>query len=191
MALQVLAVSVLLSMRDKAMKPSKRKFQAGEKILVGGALLLVGIWAAIGLQHHPTPKYDADMAKPEIACKSLVKAMLNQDDKEIKRLSTKHGYLVLRGYIKNSPFDSYPKLANRIVAEWGNSAFWEEDALMEKHRNETGFEGKTRTVKPGEQEPQLQFKLTPTGWKLDEYTPGPDRIIKRNSKIGRAWNLDE
>lgn len=177
-------------MENKELKQSKRKLQPGEKFLLGGSLLAFILLAAVGFIRGAKPTYEADMATPETSCKSLVKAMRNQDATQIKHLTTTHGYSVLEKHLKNTRFNSYPKLANRIIAEWGKSIFWEEDPLMEKGREETGFAGRSRSVKQGEKEPVINFKKTQTGWKLDDYMPGPDRLIKHHSRLGYTWNLN-
>lgn len=171
-------------------QPAKRQLQYGEKALLVVSLLAVVLIATIGLRRSARPRYTPDMATPEAACQALVKALLHEDETQVKRLTTPHGYAMLQARVKSGLFNSYPKLANRIIAEWGKPLFWEEDALMQQATEKSGFSGKRRTVKPGEPVPALNLKRTPEGWKLDDYMPGPDRLIKRAAQHGSNWNIN-
>lgn len=70
-----------------------------------------------------------------------------------------------------------------MVTEWGKPVFW---ADFSTGSDNFGF---TRTVKPNEIAPRIQLKRTDKGWKLDDYVPGPNRLIKQYAKFGPAWNL--
>lgn len=170
--------------------PAKRQLHYSEKALLAVSLLAVVLLAAFGLRDAAKPHYALDLATPETACKSLVKALLHEDEAGVKRLTTPHGYAMLQERLKSGPFNSYPKLANRIMAEWGHPVFWEEDPLMLKSREASGFYGRSRTVKPGEPTPGISLKRTPQAWKLDDYMPGPDRLMKRAARHGATWNIN-
>lgn len=178
-------------MNSQLASPPRRRLQPGEKTLLALSLLAVFALAVLGMRRTAKPHYAAVMATPEVACRSLVKAMLNQDETQVRRLTTPHGYTALQAQIKSSPFQFYPQLANRIVAEWGRSIYWEEDDLMRKKREESGFCGMSRTVKPNEKVPVISLKRTPEGWKLDDYVPGPDRLMQRAARYGHPWNLNQ
>lgn len=177
-------------MNNSMTQPAKRPLRSSEKALLAVSFLIVVLLAMFGLRDAAKPRYAPDMDTPETACKSLVKALLHGDEAGVKRLTTAHGYAMLQARLKRGPFNSYPKLGNRIMAEWGKPLFWEEDPLMLKARAASGFYGRGRTVKPGEPTPGISLRRTPQGWKLDDYVPGPDRLIKRAARHGATWNIN-
>lgn len=158
----------------------KRNLRTGEKVLIGVSFLAIFSLVIVGRQRAEHPR------TVQQTCKSLVKAMLRQDDVSVKRLTTAKGYSSLQGVMKSSPFNSYPKLANRMVMEWGKSEVWEIEPLREQE----GFGLSTEDRRQGKRY-GLNFRQTPQGWKLDEYEPMTNKLLAPRRTFGKMWNLDE
>lgn len=99
---------------------NKRKLNRGEKGLVAVSLLgAIALLVAARIPH-----VDTDMATPEVTCQNVVRSLRNGDVAQLKRLTTPQGLAALQKASKDNRFSSYPKVGNRILAEWGNTAYW-------------------------------------------------------------------
>jgi len=159
----------------------KRTFQKGEKMLLGASLLAMVSLVAAGWERAHRPR------TIEESCRLLVKAMVHQDDAGVKKLTTPTGYFCLQRLIKTGPFDSYPRLGNRLLAEWGNPIDWEE---TERSSSQDSFGMMTEDVRQGK-EYGLSFKSTARGWRLDGYVPMTPKLLKPRLMFPGRWKLDD
>lgn len=174
-------------MKNQKSQKSTRTLKTGEKFLLGASLFAIISLIVFGFVQSRQPHYEARIATPEAAAKSIVIALTGQNDLQIKSLSTPKGYASLQTLMKTTSLNSYSLLGNRISTEWGNDSYWEN---FDDSRTQESW-GLSKDVKPGEEKPLLSFRRTPKGWKLDDYIPQSSRLFKRGSHAGKVWNVNE
>jgi hypothetical protein len=162
------------------MNLSQRKLKSGEKAFFLITLLSIVLLIAAGQMSRS----NSDLATPERSCQLLVRAMWNNDHNAVRRLSTVQGFAVLQRARQDRRFGSYEKLANRMLAEFGSSQWWEKPIT-----NNPGW-GIAKSGRFGKDDGSIYFRRSPEGWKLDDYKPSSESGLKRNrARSGVAWDL--